>query len=56
MAGMQDIGPSDGRVFVGGTWRERREKGRQGLRAWTRQKSFYLGTSGQPHPWTGLAA
>ncbi|WP_458098388.1 aldehyde dehydrogenase [Roseomonas sp. WA12] len=33
-----------------------REKGRQGLRAWQRQKSFYLDTSGRPHPWAGLAA
>ncbi|MCR0982695.1 aldehyde dehydrogenase [Roseomonas populi] len=33
-----------------------REKGRQGLRAWQRQKSFYLDTSGQPHPWAGIAA
>lgn len=30
-----------------------REKGRQGLRAWTQQKSFYIDTSAQPHPWAG---
>lgn len=28
-----------------------REKGRQGLRAYQRQKSFYTDLTGQPHPW-----
>lgn len=28
-----------------------REKGRDGLRAYQRQKSFYTDLSGQPHPW-----
>ena len=28
-----------------------REKGRQGLRAYQRQKSFYTDLSGTPHPW-----
>ncbi|MCK0150125.1 aldehyde dehydrogenase [Marivita sp. S6314] len=28
-----------------------REKGRSGLRAYQRQKSFYTDLSGQPHPW-----
>jgi len=33
-----------------------REKGRQGLRAWSVQKSFYLDTSEAPHPWAGRSA
>lgn len=28
-----------------------REKGREGIRAYMTQKSLYLDTSGQPHPW-----
>lgn len=31
-----------------------REKGRDGLRAYQQQKSWYLDTSEQPHPWAGL--
>jgi betaine-aldehyde dehydrogenase len=27
------------------------EKGREGIRAYQQQKSFYLDTSGRPHPW-----
>lgn len=30
-----------------------REKGRQGLRAYMRQKSIYTDLSGAPHPWAG---
>ncbi len=32
-----------------------REKGRQGLRAYMAQKSFYTDLSGAPHPWAGAA-
>ena len=32
-----------------------REKGRQGLRAYMSQKSFYTDLSGAPHPWAGAA-
>ncbi|WP_300439526.1 aldehyde dehydrogenase [uncultured Mameliella sp.] len=32
-----------------------REKGRQGLRAYMTQKSFYTDLSGAPHPWAGAA-
>lgn len=32
-----------------------REKGRQGLRAYMAQKSFYSDLSGAPHPWAGAA-
>lgn len=32
-----------------------REKGRQGLRAYMAQKSFYTDLSGAPHPWSGAA-
>jgi len=32
-----------------------REKGRQGLRAYMTQKSFYSDLSGAPHPWAGAA-
>ncbi len=28
-----------------------REKGREGIRSYQQQKSFYLDTSGRPHPW-----
>ena len=31
-----------------------REKGRDGLRAYMQQKSWYLDLSGKPHPWAGL--
>ncbi|MBN9079853.1 MAG: aldehyde dehydrogenase [Rhizobiales bacterium] len=31
-----------------------REKGRDGLRAYMQQKSYYIDTSGAPHPWAGL--
>jgi len=30
-----------------------REKGREGIRAYMAQKSFYLDLTGQPHPWAG---
>lgn len=32
-----------------------REKGRQGIRAYMAQKSFYTDLSGAPHPWAGAA-
>lgn len=32
-----------------------REKGRQGLRAYQRQKSVYVDLSGMPHPWAAAA-
>lgn len=32
-----------------------REKGRQGMRAYMAQKSFYSDLSGAPHPWAGAA-
>jgi acyl-CoA reductase-like NAD-dependent aldehyde dehydrogenase len=32
-----------------------REKGREGLRAWQRQKGIYCDLSGQPLPWAGVA-
>ncbi|MDT8261713.1 aldehyde dehydrogenase family protein [Roseomonas sp. DSM 102946] len=28
-----------------------REKGREGIRAWMAQKSFYVDLPGRPHPW-----
>lgn len=31
-----------------------REKGRDGLRAYMQQKSWYLDLGGKPHPWAGL--
>ncbi|MDB5555786.1 MAG: aldehyde dehydrogenase, partial [Rhizobium sp.] len=31
-----------------------REKGRDGLRAYMQQKSYYIDTSGSPLPWAGL--
>ncbi|MGR3661884.1 MAG: aldehyde dehydrogenase [Paracoccaceae bacterium] len=31
-----------------------REKGREGIRAYMAQKSFYIDLSGQPHPWAAL--
>jgi acyl-CoA reductase-like NAD-dependent aldehyde dehydrogenase len=33
-----------------------REKGRDGLRVWQRQKGIYCDLSGQPHPWAGVTA
>lgn len=32
-----------------------REKGREGMRAYMAQKSFYVDLSGAPHPWAGAA-
>ncbi|OWU73842.1 aldehyde dehydrogenase [Phaeobacter sp. 22II1-1F12B] len=31
-----------------------REKGREGLRVWQRQKGIYCDLTGQPHPWAGV--
>ena len=31
-----------------------REKGREGLRVWQRQKGIYYDLTGQPHPWAGV--
>ena len=33
-----------------------REKGREGLRVWQRQKGIYCDLTGQPHPWAGVLA
>lgn len=33
-----------------------REKGREGLRAWQRQKGIYADLTGQPHPWAGVTS
>jgi betaine-aldehyde dehydrogenase len=31
-----------------------REKGREGMRAYMNQKSYYIDTSDKPHPWAGV--
>ncbi|SUE63309.1 aldehyde dehydrogenase [Roseomonas gilardii] len=33
-----------------------REKGREGIRAWMAQKSFYVDLPGRPHPWSAPGA
>jgi betaine-aldehyde dehydrogenase len=47
------IGTPFGGVKDSGTGRE---KGRDGIRAYQQQKSFYVDTSGIPHPWARIEA